>query len=76
MSETPSSEETIGAQLSSQSTGRSQPQYEDLGGQGGPRNRIPSARVESRTEKHDPAVWPDNIVTWDGPDDPANPLNW
>lgn len=28
-----------------------------------------------RTHK-DPADWPDNIVDWDGPDDPQNPMNW
>lgn len=32
--------------------------------------------TRQRTAKDDPAVWPDDIVTWDGPDDPANPMNW
>lgn len=24
----------------------------------------------------DPAVWPEDLVDWDGPDDPKNPRNW
>lgn len=25
---------------------------------------------------HDPAIWPDDLVDWDSPKDPANPRNW
>jgi len=31
---------------------------------------------QSRENSSDPASWPNNIVTWDGPDDPNNPMNW
>jgi len=30
----------------------------------------------SSITQRDPADWPDNIVGWDGPDDPKNPMNW
>lgn len=25
---------------------------------------------------HDPAMWPDDLVEWDSPNDPKNPRNW
>lgn len=25
---------------------------------------------------HDPAIWPDDLVEWDSPNDAANPRNW
>lgn len=25
---------------------------------------------------HDPAIWPNDLVDWDSPNDPANPRNW
>lgn len=27
-------------------------------------------------ERYEDGLWPDNIVSWDGPDDKQNPLNW
>lgn len=39
------------------------------------------ALIHSRTpardpDWHDPAVWDDDLVDWDSPNDPANPRNW
>jgi hypothetical protein len=34
-------------------------------------NSVPSQEIKAENDAKDP-----NIVDWDGPDDPASPLNW
>jgi hypothetical protein len=32
-------------------------------------------QVDDEERRRDSGDWPDNLVTWNGPDDPQNPMN-